>query len=143
LSTEANKSQITIEPMVKHPRIIKAAGCPRSSAGIGHNQLPEPLEIELSDIEELTQSVYALKAQPESPPDKGGTAQAVITVESKASKLREWAERRGEEFASEAAKAAGKQVGTWLTGAFVIWLVDQILGLSHVARMWLDALISK
>ena len=108
-----------------------------------HNQLPEPLEIELSDIEELTQSVYALKAQPESPPDKGGTAQAVITVESKASKLREWAERRGEEFSSEAAKAAGKQVGTWLTGAFVIWLVDQILGLSHVARMWLDALISK
>jgi hypothetical protein len=111
---------------------------------MGHNQLPEPLEIELSDIEELTQSVYALKAQPESPPDKGDAAlQAVITVESKASKLREWAERRGEEFTSEAAKAAGKQVGTWLTGAFVIWLVDQILGLSHVARMWLDALISK
>jgi len=111
---------------------------------MGHNLPPEPLEIELSDIEELTQSVYALKAQPESPPDKGDAAlQAVITVESKASKLREWAERRGEEFASEAAKAAGKQVGTWLTGAFVIWLVDQILGLSHVARMWLDALISK
>jgi len=38
---------------------------------MGHNLPPEPLEIELSDIEELTQSVYALKAQPESPPDKG------------------------------------------------------------------------
>jgi hypothetical protein len=109
-----------------------------------HNQPPEPGEIELSDIEELTQSVYPLKAQPESPPDKDDAAlQAVITVESKASKPREWAERHGEEFTSEAAKAAGKQVGTWLTGAFVIWLVDQILGLSHVARMWLDALISK
>jgi len=40
--------------MVKHPRIIKAAGYPRSSAGMEHNQPPEPLEIELSDIEELT-----------------------------------------------------------------------------------------
>jgi hypothetical protein len=38
LSTEANKSQITIEPMVKHPRIIKAAGYPRSSAGMEHIQ---------------------------------------------------------------------------------------------------------
>jgi len=28
---------------------------------MGHNLPPEPLEIELSDIEELTQSVYALK----------------------------------------------------------------------------------
>ena len=112
LSTEANKSQITIEPMVKHPRILKAAGYPRPSAGMEHNQPPEPGEIELSDIEELTQSVYPLKAQPESPPDKDDAAlQAVITVESKASKPREWAERHGEEFTSEAAKAAGKQVG--------------------------------
>ena len=133
-----------MEPMAKHPRIVKAAGYPRSSAGMEHNQPPEPREIELSDIEELTQSVYPLKAQPESPPDKGDAAlQAVITVESKASKPREWAERHGEEFTSEAAKAAGKQVGTWLTGAFVIWLVDQMLGLSHAGRMWLDTLISK
>jgi hypothetical protein len=109
--------------------------------GMGHNQPPESLKIESTDIDELTHAIQVLKEQPELPPDKGEAARkAVTSIENQAFKLREWAERRGEEFASEAAKAAGKQLGTWLPGTFVIWLVDQMLGLSHLAHVWLKAL---
>jgi len=68
--------------------------------GMGHNLPPEPLEIESIDINELTHAIQALKEQPESPPDKGEAAlKAITSIESKASKLRGWAERRDEEFA--------------------------------------------
>jgi hypothetical protein len=58
------------------------ANIPAGPAGMGHNQPPEPLEIDLSDIEEGAQSVGALKTQPELPPDKGDAAlEAVISIE--------------------------------------------------------------
>jgi hypothetical protein len=109
--------------------------------GMGHNRPPEPLEIDPADIDELNYAVQVLREQPVSPPNKGEVAlNAVTVIEAKASRLRAWAERRGEEFASEATKAAGKQTGTWLTGAFVLWLVDRMLDLSHIVHAWLKAL---
>lgn len=111
-----------------------------SSGGMGHNNPPERLEIESFDIQEIKQALQELKAQLPSPPDKGAEALRVVEkIEAKTSKLREWVERRAEEFTSEAAKAAGKQTGTWLTGGFVIWLVDQLLGLTKLAQAWIDA----
>ena len=108
---------------------------------MGYNNPPEPLDIETADIEEIKEAVQVLKIQTASPSDKGAEAvQAVERIEKKASKLREWAERRGEEFASEVTKAVGKQTGTWLTGGFALWLVDQLLGLSKLAHAWLQAL---
>jgi hypothetical protein len=109
---------------------------------MGHNNPPEGLEIEPSDIDEIKEAVEVLKVQRPSAPDKGAEAlQAVERIESKVSKLREWLERRGEEFASEATKAAGKQAGTWLSVTAVGVLVDKLLGLSNVVRAWIDALL--
>jgi hypothetical protein len=115
---------------------------PDPSGGMGHNNPPEGLEIEPSDIGEIKEAVEVLKVQRPSAPDKGAEAlQAVERIESKVSKLREWLERRGEEFASEATKAAGKQAGTWLSVTAVGVLVDKLLGLSTVVRAWIDALL--
>jgi hypothetical protein len=91
---------------------------PAPTGGMGHNNPPEPLE----------------------PADKGADAvQAVLRIEAKASKLRQWAERRGEELASEVTKAVGKQIGTWTTTGFALWLADQLLDLSKFVHVWLEA----
>jgi hypothetical protein len=118
------------------------AELPARPAGMGHNQPPESIDIDPADIQELGQAIQVLKAQPESPADKGKVAlETLQTIEAKASKFRAWAERRGEEFASEATKAAGKQTGTWLSVTAVGVLVDHLLGLSTVVRLWLEALL--
>jgi hypothetical protein len=118
------------------------AALPAPPTGMGHNRPPEPIDIDPSDIQEIGQAIQVVKALPESPDDKGEAAlETVKTIEAKASKLRAWMERRGEEFASEAAKAAGKQTGTWLSVTAVGMLVDHLLGLSTLIRLWAEALL--
>jgi hypothetical protein len=115
---------------------------PDPSGGMGHNNPPESIDIEPSDIDEIKEAVDVLKVQRPSAPDKGAEAlQVVERIESKVSKLREWLARHGEEFASEAFKAAGKQAGTWLSVSVVGVLVDKLLGLSTVVRAWVDAFL--
>jgi hypothetical protein len=111
---------------------------PAPTGGMGHNNPPEPLEP--ADIDEIKADIQVLKTQTASPSDKGAEAvQAVLRIEAKASKLRQWVERRGEELASEVTKGVGKQIGTWTTTGFALWLADQLLDLSKFVHVWLEA----
>src|SRR3546814_18961277 len=75
-----------LEEALAHP--------PQESAGIGHNQPPEPLDpepIDASDRKEIAAALGALRAQPAEPADEGKAAGlALASLEAKRAKLAEW-----------------------------------------------------
>jgi hypothetical protein len=117
---------------------------PDTPAGMGHNQPPEPLDIEPLDAEdraELSSTLGVLKAQPVEPNDNGKVAtEALAKFETKREKLGKWLLKQGEVFTTEAVKEAGKQFGKWAAAAFWLWLMDMMFGVSQAVHAWLQAL---
>ncbi len=114
---------------------------PVTPAGMGHNQPPEPLDIEplnAEDRTELSDALQVLKAQPIEPGDNGkAAAEALLKFETKREKLGKWLAKQGEVFTTEAVKEAGKQFGKWAPTAFWLWLMDMMFGVSSAAHAWL------
>lgn len=117
-----------------------------SAPGIGHNHPPEPIDetaLSPSDLQEIRRSLDELKAQP-SPPSET----AVPALEAEAGKLERygrrvlaWFAERGNDFATEAFKEAGKEFGKW-TARLTMWKVvgSLLMAVATAAAAWLHTL---
>jgi hypothetical protein len=117
---------------------------PGVAAGMGHNKPPGPVDdipIDMKDVAEIEQAAVVLKAQPVEPADQGKAAEAAAaTIKTKAEKIKDWLAKHGEEFVSEASKAAGKQFGTWGPHAFWMLMLERLFGVSDIVLKWLKVL---
>jgi hypothetical protein len=112
--------------------------------GLGHNFPPEELQSEipgLLDVQDIEQALNALKSGPPVPDKVPEDAQkAVEALQTKRAKIVAWLALQGDNFASAAVTAAGKEFGKWAPRVFWLVVTDKLLGISQAALAWFAAL---
>jgi hypothetical protein len=116
---------------------------PKPPSGIGHNNPPEPMDLEPLDEDdrrEVKDALATLNAQPVAPSNKGLAATAFMMLEAKRAKLSKWLAQQGVLFTREAVKEAGKQFGRWAPAVFWLWLLHLLVSVIDAAGAWLHVI---
>jgi hypothetical protein len=126
----------------KHVRALEEliAEAPQAPPGIGHNNPPEAIDAPLSalDTSELMAACEVIKTQPIQPADKGEAVKAAAAVvRTKMQKARAWMAGKGELFADEAVKEAGKQFGKWAPRAFWLLVIERMFCVTETVTHWI------
>jgi hypothetical protein len=119
-------------------------------AGIGHNQPPEPIELDGFDsedkraVEAAISTVKALPPSPATPPE--GAREAAAELARIGTKAKEYATKQGDNFVSEIVKSLAKTTaalaglaGVALSVDYVLYmLAERLLGAADAIEAWLD-----
>lgn len=108
--------------------VLKSLGADKEVIGIGHNNPPDAISLQQSEIEGLIKSATDIQAALSGPKlTEKKFREITAPILAFGQKLSQWLGSRITEFAQEAAKAAGKSVGVATGGLLVFDAREKII----------------